>query len=101
MAWKKGLTFCSQAPLVGIPPSSAYEKTALCLIRAVISVGWQSIFGCFIVYPFVHRRNRKLILNGMDTDIYINDVCKDIVKYRIETFIEGYLIKNGLCTNDD
>ena len=45
--------------------------------------------------------NRKLILNGMDTDIYINDVCKDIVKYRIETFIEGYLIKNGLCTNDD
>ena len=56
MAWKKGLTFCSQAPLVGIPPSSAYEKTALCLIKAVISVGWQSIFGCFIVYPFVHRR---------------------------------------------
>ena len=27
--------------------------------RAVISVGWQSIFGCFIVYPFVHRRNQK------------------------------------------
>lgn len=53
---KKGPDFCSQAPLVGIPPSSAYEKTALCLIRAVISVGWQSIFGCFIVYPFVHRR---------------------------------------------
>ena len=26
--------------------------------RAVISVGWQSIFGCFIVYPFVHRRNQ-------------------------------------------
>ena len=24
--------------------------------RAVISVGWQSIFGCFILYPFVHRR---------------------------------------------
>ena len=22
----------------------------------MISVGWQSIFGCFIVYPFVHRR---------------------------------------------
>ena len=56
MAWKKGLTSYSQAPLVGIPPFSAYEKTALCLIRAVISVGWQSIFGCFIVYPFVHRR---------------------------------------------
>ena len=58
---KKGPDFCSQAPLVGIPPSSAYEKTALCLIRAVISVGWQSIFGCFIVYPFVHRRKHWLI----------------------------------------
>ena len=57
---KKGPDFCSQAPLVGIPPSSAHEKTALCLIRAVISVGWQSIFGCFIVYPFVHRRKHHM-----------------------------------------
>ena len=57
---KKGPDLLQSSPLVGIPPFSAYEKTALCLIRAVISVGWQSIFGCFIVYPFVHRR--KLFL---------------------------------------
>ena len=71
---KKGPDFCSQAPLVGIPPSSAYEKTALCLIRAVISVGWQSIFGCFIVYPFVHRRK--------EVEITFCDVQRTKKKYK-------------------
>ena len=71
---KKGPDFCSQAPLVGIPPFSAYEKTALCLIRAVISVGWQSIFGCFIVYPFVHRRK--------EVEITFCDVQRTKKKYK-------------------
>ena len=63
---KKGPDLLQSSPLVGIPPFSAYEKTALCLIRAVISVGWQSIFGCFIVYPFVHRRNEEKINNTFE-----------------------------------
>ena len=90
MAWKKGLTFCSQAPLVGIPPSSAYEKTALCLIRAVISVGWQSIFGCFIVYPFVHRRKQQAKVNSNET--------------LFENLSEGqrYYVENAnTCTNNE
>nr|DAO37338.1 MAG TPA: hypothetical protein [Caudoviricetes sp.] len=45
---KKGPDRFSQAPQIGIPPFSAHEKTALCLDRAVNSVGWQSIFGCFM-----------------------------------------------------
>lgn len=64
---KKGPDLLQSSPLVGIPPFSAYEKTALCLIRAVISVGWQSIFGCFIVYPFVHRRKGVMIVNTETT----------------------------------
>ena len=43
--------------MIGIPPFPAHEKTALCLDRAVNSVGWQSIFSCFYMYPFVNRRN--------------------------------------------
>lgn len=42
--------------MIGIPPFPAHEKTALCLDRAVNSVGWQSIFSCFYMYPFVNRR---------------------------------------------
>jgi len=34
--------------LLPVPPFPAHEKTALCLDRAVNSVGWQSIFGCFM-----------------------------------------------------
>lgn len=47
--------------MIGIPPFPAHEKTALCLGRAVNSVGWQSIFSCFYMYPFVNRRNRNII----------------------------------------
>ena len=71
---KKGPDFFQSSPaLVGIPPSSAYEKTALCLIRAVISVGWQSIFGCFIVYPFVHRRNKETIAAMLEAERIAKD----------------------------
>lgn len=73
---KKGPDFCSQAPLVGIPPSSAYEKTALCLTRAVISVGWQSIFGCFIVYPFVHRRKAVICTHISNVTGYILPIAQ-------------------------
>lgn len=36
----------------------------------MISVGWQSIFGCFIVYPFVHRRNFTKINNNYTTYVF-------------------------------
>lgn len=90
MAWKKGLTFCSQAPLVGIPPSSAYEKTALCLTRAVISVGWQSIFGCFIVYPFVHRRKHVEIIEAHAMPDHIHMLVSIPPKLAVADFM-GYL----------
>ena len=48
--------------MIGIPPFPAHEKTALCLDRAVNSVGWQSIFSCFYMYPFVNRRKQYQIL---------------------------------------
>ena len=49
--------------MIGIPPFPAHEKTALCLDRAVNSVGWQSIFSCFYMYPFVNRRYGCYITN--------------------------------------
>ena len=52
--------------MIGIPPFPAHEKTALCLDRAVNSVGWQSIFSCFYMYPFVNRRKAKEIKNLQD-----------------------------------
>lgn len=52
--------------MIGIPPFPAHEKTALCLDRAVNSVGWQSIFSCFYMYPFVNRRKRSLISTGIE-----------------------------------
>ena len=45
--------------MIGIPPFPAHEKTALCLDRAVNSVGWQSIFSYFYMYPFVNRRKGR------------------------------------------
>ena len=36
------------------------RKKSLCLNRAVNSVGWQSIFSCFYMYPFENRRNQQL-----------------------------------------
>lgn len=50
--------------MIGIPPFPAHEKTALCLDRAVNSVGWQSIFSCFYMYPFVNRRKQNSIENS-------------------------------------
>lgn len=46
----------------------------------MISVGWQSIFGCFIVYPFVHRRN--LYRNAYGTiGVFDFNRCGDNVLY--------------------
>lgn len=55
--------------MIGIPPFPAHEKTALCLDRAVNSVGWQSIFSCFYMYPFVNRRKQQFNLQ----DVYYFD----------------------------
>ena len=35
----------------------------------MISVGWQSIFGCFIVYPFVHRRKQSQVKSIDKTEL--------------------------------
>lgn len=73
------------------------EKLSLDSANAGKCLSCEFIKYCGGLCPY----NRKLILDGLDTDIYINNACKDIVKYRIETFIEGYLNKNNLRDNAD
>ena len=72
--------------MIGIPPFPAHEKTALCLDRAVNSVGWQSIFSCFYMYPFVNRRKS----NQMIFMTYHSSLMSPLTYLRLFTHVFGH-----------
>jgi len=59
---------------------------------AVISVGWQSIFGCFIVYPFVHRR--KSIENALNRIKYPFEVGEILASQQIDENLTAVIYTN-------
>ena len=72
--------------MIGIPPFPAHEKTALCLDRAVNSVGWQSIFSCFYMYPFVNRRK------GMGIDKVLVTILLDNIASQAVAIANGGVV---------